>query len=132
MKKLAFIASILILSAAIYGYYLYNKPVASVSNQTAALTLNAKELLAAFETDEEAANSAYLDKLILVKGKVSKIAEGEKNHSIYLETSNMMSSIICELESGVNHNLKPGDNTSIKGICSGYLMDVVLVRSVIE
>ena len=87
------------------------------------------ELLEAFEGDEYLANKKYLDKIIEVKGNISKI---EDHKSIYIDTENPLSSIIFEMEEGQDiTSLKVGDVITIKGLCTGYLMDVVMVRSIL-
>ena len=49
--------------------------------------------------------------------------------SIYLDTSNDLSNIIFQLEK-LDTSIEEGQEVTLKGICTGYLMDVVLVRSV--
>lgn len=116
-----------------YGYYMYNKPVESLENVRSDHEIAAKDLLAKYEIDESKANELYLDQVLEVSGEVAKIeAEEGGKTSIYLDTGSMMSSIICELDDRSSANgISVGDNVTIKGLCSGYLMDVVLVRSII-
>jgi hypothetical protein len=133
MKKQILIV-IVVLGAlvAAYGYYMYNKPVSSLENQKAALSLSANKLLSDYEEDEVQANKIYLDKILEVAGEVDKIEYANGKTSVYLVTENMMSSIICEMEkSNTELKIKKGENISVKGLCSGYLMDVVLVRCLI-
>ncbi len=131
MKKIAGIIVTLLVLGAAYGFYLYNKPVSSIENQTAFKEISADQLVSEFDNDETMANSLYLDKVVMVTGEVEKVIVKENTTSVYLSTNNMMSSIICELEPDLKQNLKKGDRVKIKGVCSGFLMDVVLVRSVI-
>jgi hypothetical protein len=103
--------------------------VSSIANLNPDFSLNADELLDSYASDEVTANQKYLDKVIIVSGRVQKI---EENKTIFLETSNPLSSIICELEEASPEiNITPGDAISIKGICTGYLMDVVLNRAIL-
>lgn len=112
-----------------YGYYLFNKPVSSLANERPAYVIGASQLVDQYEADESKANSKYLDQIIEVSGAVAKIVESK---SIYLDTGNPLSSVICELADPSEANkVKTGDLIKVKGLCSGYLMDVVLVRSVI-
>jgi len=73
--------------------------------------MSAQALLSAFQSDEAHANTLYLDKVVVVSGKVSAIEAG-KVSSITLETEDLMSAIVCELAEasmveGVQEGQKP-------------------------
>jgi len=109
---------------------MYNKPVASLEKKKADAEVTADQLITAYETDEKVADSLYLGKVVQVKGKVSGVAQEEGRTKIQLETSNPMSLIICEMEESTTvTEVKSGDEVTIKGMCSGYLSDVILVQS---
>lgn len=132
MKKVLLIVLLLGVIGAGVGYYLYNKPVASLEHKKADLEITAAGLIEAYEADEKAADSIYLGKIIAVSGKITEITNEEGKLKINLETSNPIALIICEMEAGVNADpLKAGDEIKIKGLCSGYLSDVILVQSTI-
>lgn len=133
MKKYIWYILAAALVGGAYGYYQYNRPVASLESKSADAVLEASALLKAFETDETAANVKYLDKVIEVSGVIARIEEDGDKRSIYLNTGNEMSSVICEMELGTAMDqLAQGSNVVIKGKCTGYLMDVVLVQSVVK
>lgn len=111
------------------GFYMFNKPLESTMSMKADYSIEPGVLLAAFEEDEAAANTKYLDKVIEVKGQVQKVEKADDKIAVYLETDNLMSSIIFQMEeAGVQ--FEKGEEVTLKGICTGYLMDVVLVRGV--
>ncbi|MBK7008075.1 MAG: hypothetical protein IPH36_05350 [Saprospiraceae bacterium] len=122
-----------VLAGGAYGHYQYNRPVASLESANADVVLEAPALLKAFETNETTANTQYLDKVIEVSGQISRIEEDGEKKSIYLSTGNEMSSVICEMESASStEGLAAGSKVVVKGKCTGYLMDVVLVQSVVK
>jgi len=130
MRKIILFLLLLGIIGATVGYYMYNKPVASLENKKPEVEASAAALISAYETDENAANEMYLGKLVQVSGKIAAITLEEGIHKIQLETPNPMSLIICELETGMEAgDLKAGDDVMIKGLCSGYLSDVILVQS---
>lgn len=132
-KKIFILLFGALLLAGMYGIFLYNKPVQSIRNVKPFVEIDSNELLEAFEADEAAANGKYLDKVLLVSGVIDKIEETEGRVNVFLKTKNPLSSITCELEQTVLlDNYKSGDPISVKGLCSGYLMDVVLIKSVIN
>lgn len=112
----------------------YNKPHKDIRNSKADLSLNAEYLLNEFLQDEEVANKKYTDNIILIKGEVFEISTLDGNSVITLRSHFSDSSIICQLipEDNINAlKLKKGQNVTIKGICSGFLLDVIMVRCVI-
>lgn len=127
-KVLLFIIVFGVVGGAI-GYNMYNKDHKETKDIKADVVISPQELLAAYETDEAAADTKYLDKIIEVKGKVSVINEVEKGGSLSLDTGSPMAAVICEFESKESiSSVKVGDEVVVKGFCSGKLMDIVLVR----
>jgi len=131
MKKLIIIL-IIILGLAAIGYYNWNRKTASLQNAKVDISMPSPQLFAAFEQDEEAANKLYLNKVMEVKGKVREVhKEANGEVVITLEGSDMFG-VICRMESGCK--LEDSDLTgkvvTIKGMCTGMLMDVVMVQCV--
>ena len=132
MKKVLILLLALGVIAAGVGYYMYNKPVASLEKKKADISITAAQLISDYEADEKSANDKYLGKLIEVSGKVADITTEEGKTKIQLETPNPISLIICEMETGKETgSIQAGDETVIKGMCSGYLSDVILVQATI-
>jgi ATP-dependent 26S proteasome regulatory subunit len=129
MKKLVLIGMVLAAVLVIVGYKLYNKDHRSVEDETA-IVLNASDLFGEYEANETEANTKYLDKVLEVTGTVSEIITNQDGKSvIILSTSNPMFGINCTME-GDSENISVGSTVSIKGICTGYLSDVVITRGV--
>ena len=131
MKKKNIFLAILVLALAGlgYGYFQWNKPHKTAEGEKPAASLGASELLAAFETDEQMANATYLEKVIEVKGTVSEIAEEAGNVVIYLSTDSDMGYVSCTLIPGKKTTVAAGENVVVRGICKGYLTDVILEQS---
>jgi len=110
-------------------YFIYNKPHRSVDK--ADTSVDAVALVAAFVKNEEEANKNYLDKVVEVKGKVKEVTKKENAYVILLGDDASMSSVNCTLDHGQDalaSRLKPGDETVIRGHCTGYLLDVVIIN----
>lgn len=132
MKKILITLLVLAIIGAGYGYYMYNKPVESLESKNADVSISAEDLIKDYEADENAANKKYLGKVVLVTGTVSGVTTEEGKKKVSLETSDPISSIICEMEDNKEvSTLKAGELVKVKGMCSGYLSDVILVQSVI-
>lgn len=130
MKRiLIYILLLLITLGVFYAYYEYNRGPASLEKQTADLEISAEELLTSFLTDEQSANEKFLDKVVLVSGRIEGIEKEEKTNSIILDANDPMARIVCEMEA-LPPSLKEGDQVSIKARCTGFLIDVILVQGV--
>lgn len=127
-KFLPFILLAAIISGVV-GYMVYNKSHIETKDVSSDVVISPQALLENYEMDETAADAKYLDKIIEIKGIVKNINNVASGGSISLDTGNEMASIICEFESSTAYaNVKIGDEVTVKGICSGKLMDIVLVR----
>ena len=131
MKKWLLVALILIIIGMIVGLYMYNKGPRQLKNEKTELSISATELFNSFSENETEANSKFLDKVVEVSGEIKAItSDGTKG--IVLETGDMLSSVICEMDDEVSlEGLRVGNQVIIKGQCTGYLMDVILVKSII-
>jgi hypothetical protein len=130
MKKIIIPLLVLGLIGAGIGYYMYNKPVERLEKKQAEVSVSADQLVSDYETNENEADAKYLGKIVEVNGKVSQITSEEGINKVHLETSNPIAAVICDLDKGNEPgNLKVGDQAKIKGMCSGYLGDVIIDRS---
>lgn len=120
---------VLLVTLAIVGYFLYQKPPDSAADQEAAYRLTSIRLLEDYQLNEEAANKKYLGKWIEVAGPVNLI--NADDGMIYLGLPESSASVSCLIDSSLRtaiHQLKAGDMVTIKGYCSGYLIDVQMTR----
>lgn len=119
---------VLLLIAAFGAYTMYNKPHVDVLQAKAFQTLTANELVDEFNTDEEQANTQYIDQVLEVSGIVSSIETNNQIVTVYLQSSDLLKSVSCEIDGDLDANIEVGDQVNVRGICAGSLMDVVLVQ----
>jgi hypothetical protein len=136
MKKIIFLIVLLAgAGAAFYGYKQWTKPHIDVAATAADVDIAAKDLYEQFSTDEAAATPKYLSKMIKVCGTVAEnSATNAGSTTIQLETGNEMGAIMCELDDLSKQDkttFAKGETVCFKGLCSGYLTDVVLNRCVV-
>jgi hypothetical protein len=137
MKKILLLVVILAVAGGGIGYYLWNKPVASVAKQKSVESLTAQELLNAFQSDATAANTAYLGKIITVSGEIKELIPGEeKRMQIVLKTDAALSTVSCLLEedrdSFLKRGLKRGDQVMLKGKCTGAMDDMLGLQVIVD
>lgn len=125
------IVMLVIVSGVAFGLYKFNLKHSDLRKVKPAYTLGSTELFAAFETDETSASAKYLNKVVEVSGNVAAIEYGSADStlSITLRPEDQFSGVICTF-SGIKDqsqvSVKIGDMVSIRGECSGMLMDVLL------
>ena len=130
-KKIVISVLVLVIALAVVGYKIYNKPHVDVASEKADITITATNLFADYSNDEEKANSTYLDKIVEVKGVIGKIVKEEEKVIINLNTGDDFGSVLCHLSDSSTvkvKDIKEGESIKVKGICTGFLMDVVLVK----
>jgi hypothetical protein len=132
MKKTVWIAlfaiffiALAVIGAGIYFYTLKPKDLEKVKPD---FVMTSVELQKLFEENESVASARFINKIIEVSGEISSVKPGENNtFNVALKTGNELSSIICTFPGGSPAgNLKQGSRITIRGECSGYLMDVLL------
>lgn len=109
-------------------YFVFNKPQPSVDRPE--FLVSASDLINAFEEDEPAANDKYLGKVVEVHGTVTEVIEKQNSFVLLLGDTSTVSRVSCTLdgEQGeMAYGLRSGDALTLRGICSGRLLDVVLV-----
>ena len=124
---------IILIAAAVGGWYAYteyNRPLASISETEAAVTISAVNLISAFEKDSANANQQYIDKIIEVEGILKEAtADDQGFYTLALGDDSSMSSVRCSVDSVSTQaasQLKKGDLVKIKGVCSGFTTDELL------
>jgi hypothetical protein len=132
--KIAIAVIVLIgLAGAGTGFYLFNKKHQDLLKARPDFIVSSIDLQKEFETDETAATSRYINKIIEVSGIVGQVRSGEEDIlSVSLNTGSYLSSVICTFPSKTDPGtFKEGSRVTIRGECSGFLMDVLLNNCVI-
>ena len=113
---------------------LYNKPHLDVEKSNADIIISIQNLLDDYKKDENFANIKYVDQIIQIKGEISDITIDNGNSIIIFKDSTRASSVMCHMSPEENLKvlkLKKDGEITIKGICTGYLLDVIMIRCVL-
>ncbi len=110
---------------AIYFYNLKHKDLRKVKPD---FVTTAVALQKEFEDNEPAATAKYLNKIIELSGTIKSVKEGEGNiTTVTLKTGSDISSVICTFPStSIASRFVAGNQITLRGECSGFLMDVLL------
>jgi len=138
MKKFAYITGIFLCLGLLIALFiiikLYNKPHVDVESTKADYIISIENIVREFEENEEIANKKYLDKIIQVEGNIIDITLTDGNGTITLDSKNSGKTVVCSMIASENIKvvgLQKGNKITVRGICTGYLMDVMLVRAII-
>lgn len=130
MRTTIIVIGILFIISALTGYMLFTKKHRTVENEEYR-SINASELFDDFSTNEIQANKQYLDKVLEVTGTVSEVRTNQKGETvIVLKTKDPLFGVSCTLKDAAA-DIPAGTQVVVKGICTGYLSDVVLTRGVL-
>ncbi len=126
-KNILLVVGVLFAVGIGYGLYAWNKPKRTSEDEKPAAALAAADLFQQFSENETNANTAYLNKVVEVSGKITLIdTDAAGLEVVYLETADMLGTVSCTFSKDKNSNASPGQEIKIKGICDGFLTDVVL------
>lgn len=111
----------------------FKKSDSSVKNSKAEYEIEASQIINQFETNEEIANTQYLGKVIVVSGTLESFKETPNDISLYIKQETDLSGILCSFDKSAIDitKLQTGSQIKIKGICTGYLIDVVMNKCVL-
>lgn len=121
-------ATLLLIGAGIYFYY-----ATLTHDDTAGLKADYKveaiRFIKEFEKDHKAANKKYGEKIIAVKGFVTKTLPADTTMNIEMKDTTTGSYLIFafqEQHMAQAKKIKPGDNVTIKGSCSDGIYSDIL------
>ncbi|MCU0446499.1 MAG: OB-fold putative lipoprotein [Microscillaceae bacterium] len=122
---------LIILLGGAYATYLWNKPHRDIQAEKAEV-VEAIALFKKYSEAETEANQLWLDKTLQVKGKIKEILKNQTDIPvIMLDTNDPMGNISCTMDVSQKksaESLKVGSEVMLKGLCTGMLADVVLVK----
>lgn len=106
----------------------------SVKESSPTFFISAKDLSNQFSTNEQETDLKYSNKIIKIYGTVKSVSHLNNRKTIIL-TGNFKTGVICDLDDNANikiDTLKKNQQLYIKGICKGYLKDVILLNCFVD
>jgi tRNA_anti-like len=137
IKKILIGTVLVAFVAAGYGFYLFNKKPADVRVMSAAYTLSADSLVSVYNQDEKAADKEFLNQVVEIYGTVTKVIlePSTGQATVMLSTDDPLAGVTCSFydnEASQLKSIQQGQRISVKGVCTGKLMDVVLNKCSIQ
>lgn len=131
MKKVVIGILVACIVGGFIAYKIFNKPHRDIDAESVIATITADALFAEFESDEAAANASYLDQVIEVSGTIDEVTEDAEGNTVVILTAEtaMMGGVSATIDPSVSEfSATPGVEITLKGRCTGMLMDVVLTN----
>lgn len=136
-KNKFFLIAILLLLV-INGYYyvvpLFSSSEKNLENEVAAVILTANDLVNTYADNEAKSNKLYAGKIIEISGTIKEITFLNNRTTVILKSSSEKFGVICDINPNEKDNinrLKEDQNITVKGICEGFLKDVILLNCTI-
>lgn len=120
--------------AVVIALRLYNKPHRVVATATPAFTMKASQLVDDFLADETKANADYGGKIVQLEGTLIEIVPNDNTLILQMGDTTEMIGVSAYLqpdEEAQGADLQPGEMITVKGICDGMLIDVIVGNAVL-
>lgn len=129
-RKILTVITILLLAGISYGLYVWNKPQRDVADEKA-VAIAATAIFDSFAVNETKANELYLNKAIQVTGEVTEFKKNQDGKAVvYLKSTDPVFGVNCTFKEDPGP-LEKGTTITFKGICTGYLSDVIINQGMI-
>lgn len=135
MRKIYFFGTVLLLlGLAGWGILTVFKPHRNVASDKAVASLPAENLYHEFEAGESLANKKWVGKVIEITGTVSSVSDAGNYISINLRATDDagINCSVLKKDLAAENRPKTGTRVTIKGKCTGFLIDVNLVDCIIK
>jgi len=140
MKNIKIILSIIIILLLLTCGYYFIVPMFTTSEKnlqykTATLNVSSKDLIRAYTLNEQKSNHLYAGKIIEVTGFIKEISFLNSRNTIILNSNAETFGVICDLNPNEKEKiklLKKHQKIRVKGICKGFLKDVILLNCTID
>ncbi|MEN0048334.1 MAG: hypothetical protein AAF806_14825 [Bacteroidota bacterium] len=135
-KRILILGGVIAFSGIISTFVMtQSKSELDVNKAKAALEINASNIYKSFSDDEMKANELYAGKVLKISGTLQAVDEDEQgNYKLTLDTEGQMGNVVCTLENHSPNSVKVleiGHPVAVKGICTGYLFDVIIDKAII-
>ena len=127
--KIALFAVVVIAVGVVwFGLHEFNLKHPDTSKAKPDFVVTASTLQKEFEDNEAAASSKYINKIIEVRGTIASVTPADSTHiNVSLKTGSDISAVICTFKATGDHSkFLTGEEITLRGECSGFLMDVLL------
>ncbi len=140
MKAKSIFYSITILLVILLSILYFTEPFfklgnKNIENEVTEHNLNASDLVNYYANNEAKANLLYTGKIIEITGTIKEISYLNDRNTIILNSNSETFGVICDINPNQKeklHQLKQHQKIKVKGICKGFLKDVIFLNCSID
>ena len=135
IKISVYVLLVLVSVVCLWGYLEFSKPAdIDISKNEYVEKVAIEELIAMFQNNETEANTAFIEKIIEVRGVIKDITFLNDRHTILLNSKGFSKNyVMCDMaplgDTRIDQ-LTIGDTVTLKGVCKGYLLDVIMLNCI--
>jgi hypothetical protein len=129
LKKVGVFGVIVLIGGAGWIWYIFNEKFTDTNKIDPVYTVNALDLIHAFEKNDSLANQQYAEKIMVVNGEVSAVEGVDSTVNIKMADSTSGSYVIFAFQQqdvAKAKEIRVGEKVSIKGSCSGGAYSEIL------
>ena len=115
-------------------FFLNKESNINVNSVETEIIVNADLLTKHFVVNEKKADNLYRNKAIEIKGNIKSVNFKNNKSTIILYGNNKKHTIICDMEIDLEKKqnyFTPNKEVVIKGICKGFLNDVIILNCIV-
>ena len=134
IKVALFFVLFIAVAGILAGLYFYNLKHTDMSKAKPDFVLTSSAVQKEFEENETTSSAKYINKILEITGSIISVSTGKDNSAtVSLKTDNDMSSVSCTFPAVSDPSaFKPGDNITLRGQCSGFLIDVQMFKCALD
>ncbi len=125
-------ATVFVLTIISAWFFIFYKPThfkRDVADEKGIVT-TAKEIVKEFQSNEAASNAKYVNKAVEISGEVLEAKKDQTGNTILvLKSDDALSNVFVTLKAA-DQIASVGSSITIKGICTGFLSDVVIIDAI--
>ena len=135
MKKKIILSILAIIIVAITGvwFFVFFKPThfkRDVADEKG-IVVSSKEIVKEFQSNEAASNAKYINKAVEISGEVAEVKKDQTGKTtIIIKSDDAFSNVFVTLKQP-DKQPQTGTTICIKGICTGFLSDVVVIDAIV-
>lgn len=135
MKRVFITLIIVLVIAGAVGVILWNKPHRKAESE-AGVAISSEALYNAYKSDERAANSQYLNKMLAVTGELTGQEKNQDGQAVAILRGEpgddlLSGGIMCTMREK-DAAIPAGRHITLKGICTGFANDVHLTDCIVQ
>lgn len=136
-NKVFILIVVLLILINIYSYVLplFSESDKNLENEIPELILSSNDLINAYRLNEDKSDSIYAGKIIEIFGFVKEVTFLNNRNTIILNSDSDTFGVICDINPNQKlkiQQLKEHQKIRVKGICKGFLKDVILLNCSID